>query len=254
MDLQLNGKNILVTGAGQGVGRAIGEAFVAEGANVAFHYNTSGVGADEAAAAAVAGGATAMSVQADISSQADVDRMIAAVEGQLGSIDVLVNNAAFTPVGPFLELSADDLEKAVDVTVLGMMRITQAALRGMVARGDGSIVSLMGDSGRVGESRLAAVATTRSSTMGLMKSIAKEHGRDGIRANTISLGLVKSENFDAHTGFADDEKMQRIMKLYPVRRVGMPADIPPMVMLLASPLSAWVTGQTVSLNGGYSMV
>ena len=101
---------------------------------------------------------------------------------------------------------------------------------------------------------MAAVATTRSSTMGLMKSVAKEFGRNGVRANTVSLGLVRSENFDHHTGHADDERMQRIVKMYPVGRVGMPSDVPPMVMLLASPLSGWVTGQTISLNGGYAMV
>lgn len=259
MDLQLQGKNVLITGAGQGVGRELGEAFVAEGANVAFSYNSSGDGAEKAAAAANEAGANAMAVQADISQQSDVDRMVRDVVNGLGSIDVLVNNAAYTDVGPFLDFDPEDFVKMAEVTVLGMMRLTQAVVRHMMdtdvaSRGGGSIVSLMGDSGRVGESRLTAVATTRASTMGLMKSVAKEFGRNGIRANTVSLGLVRSENFDHHTGHADDEKMERIIKMYPVRRVGMPRDVPPMVMLLASPLSGWVTGQTISLNGGYSMV
>ena len=259
MDLQLGGKNVLITGGGQGVGRELGEAFVSEGANVAFSYNSSSVGAEKAAAAANEAGGRAVAVQADITSQADVDRMVSEVVEALGSIDVLVNNAAYTDTGPFLDFDPDDLATMVDVTVLGMMRVTQAVVRHMIdtdvkARGGGSIVSLMGDSGRVGESRLAPVATTRASTMGLMKSMPKEFGRDGIRANTVSLGLVRSENFDHHTGHADDEKMARIIKMYPVRRVGMPADVPPMVMLLASPLSGWTTGQTISLNGGYSMV
>jgi NAD(P)-dependent dehydrogenase (short-subunit alcohol dehydrogenase family) len=259
MDLQLQGKNVLVTGAGQGVGRHIGAAFAAEGANVAFGYNSSAEGAQEAAEEARATGVQALAVQGDISRQSDVDRMVGEVVGGLGGIDVLVNNAAYTDTGPFLDFDPDDFARMVEVTVLGMMRITQAVVRHMIdtdvqARGGGSIVSLMGDSGRVGESRLAPVATTRSSTMGLMKSVAKEFGRNGIRANTVSLGLVRSENFDHHTGHADDERMQRIIQMYPVRRVGMPADVPPMVMLLASPLSGWVTGQTISLNGGYSMV
>ena len=125
----------------------------------------------------------------------------------------------------------------------------------MVEAGNGgSIVSLMGDSGRVGESRLAAVATSRSSTMGLMKSVAKEFGRHDVRANTVSLGLVQSEKFAHHTGHADDERMARIRKMYPLGRVGRPDDVPPMVLLLASPLAGWITGQTVSVNGGYSMV
>jgi 3-oxoacyl-[acyl-carrier protein] reductase len=124
----------------------------------------------------------------------------------------------------------------------------------MVERESGAIVSLMGDSGPVGESRLAAVATTRGSTSALMKSIAKEHGRHNIRANTVSLGLVQSPKFAHHTDNADAERMKRIVAMYPLGRVGQQADVPPLVLLLASPLASWITGQVISINGGYSMV
>lgn len=255
MDLQLAGKNVLVTGAGQGLGLAIADAFVAEGANVAFAYNASNEGAEKGAAAAQEAGRSALALRCDVTSQGDVERAVSEAVAGLGSIDMLVNNAAYTDTGPFLDISPDDLQRMADVTVMGTLRVTQAVVRHMVDAGiEGSIVSLMGDSGRVGESRLAGVATTRASTMGLMKSIAKEFGRNGIRANTVSLGLVRSERFAHHTGNADDERMARIAKMYPLRRVGVPADVPPMVLLLASPLSAWTTGQTVSVNGGYSMV
>ncbi|MGI9597820.1 MAG: SDR family NAD(P)-dependent oxidoreductase, partial [Acidimicrobiales bacterium] len=254
VDLQLTGKNVLVTGAGQGVGHRIAEAFVAEGANVAFSYNTSGQGAEEAAAAARADGVKAVAIQADISRGDDVTRLVSTTKAELGSVDILINNAAYTEPGGFLDLDADALVRMVEVTVVGTFRVTQAVVREMVDNGGGSIVSLMGDSGRVGESKLSAVATSRSSTMGLMKSVAKEFGRHNVRANTVSLGLVQSEKFDHHTGHADDERMARIVKMYPLRRVGQTSDIPPMVLLLASPLSGWTTGQTVSVNGGYSMV
>ncbi|MXY02159.1 MAG: SDR family oxidoreductase [Acidimicrobiales bacterium] len=255
MDLQLAGKNVLVTGAGQGLGLAIAEAFAGEGANVAFAYNASSEGAEKGAAAAQEAGRTALAVRCDVTSQDDVERTVGQVVSTLGSIDVLVNNAAYTNTGPFVDAEPDELQRMVDVTVMGTLRMTQAVVRHMVDTGSaGSIVSLMGDSGRVGESRLAGVATTRASTTGLMKSVAKEFGRNGIRANTVSLGLVRSERFADHTGNADDERMARIAKMYPLRRVGVPADVPPMVLLLASPLSSWITGQTVSVNGGYSMV
>lgn len=254
MDLQLTGKNVLITGAGQGVGRAIAESFVAEGANVAFGYHSSAEGAEEGAAEARAAGVKAIAVRADLASKDDVENLVTTTTEQLGPIDVLVNNAAYTEPGPFLGLDADALVKMLDVTVVGMFRLTQAVVRQMVENGGGSVVSLMGDSGRVGESKLSAVATSRSSTMGLMKSVAKEFGRNGIRANTVSLGLVQSEKFEHHTGHADDERMKRIVNLYPLRRVGVTSDVPPMVLLLASPLSGWTTGQTVSVNGGYSMV
>ena len=207
------------------------------------------------AAAAQEAGHAAWPIRCDVTRQEDVDRAVSEVVSEFGSIEVLVNNAAYTDTGPFLDIDADDLQRMVDVTVMGTMRMTQAVVRHMVDAGvEGSIVSLMGDSGRVGESRLAGVATTRASTMGLMKSVAKEFGRNGIRANTVSLGLVRSERFAHHTGNADDERMARIAKMYPLRRVGVPDDVPPMVLLLASPLSGWTTGQTVSVNGGYSMV
>lgn len=255
MDLKLAGKNVLVTGAGQGIGLRIAETFAEEGANVAFAYNSSGEGAEKGAARARDVGTNAIAVQADISLAEDVERLVATVTDELGSIDVLVNNAAYTEPGPFLDLDPEALARMIEVTVLGTFRLTQAVVASMVAAGGGgSIVSLMGDSGRVGESKLSAVATTRSSTMGLMKSVAKEFGRHDIRANTVSLGLVRSERLDHHTNDADDERMARIVKMYPLGRIGETSDVPPIVLLLASPLSGWITGQTVSVNGGYSMV
>ncbi|MDH3681132.1 MAG: SDR family oxidoreductase [Acidimicrobiia bacterium] len=254
MDLQLADKNVLVTGAGQGVGLRIAEAFVAEGANVAFAYHTSSEGAEKAAATAEGLGRRALAVQADISRQGDVERLVATVIDELGPIDILINNAAYTEPGALLDLDPDALTRMVEVTVVGTFRLTQAVIGHMVDDGGGSIVSLMGDSGRVGESKLSAVATTRSTTMGLMKSVAKEFGRHGIRANTVSLGLVRSERLDHHTNNADDERMQRIVRMYPLGRIGETGDVPPIVLLLASPLAGWITGQTLSVNGGYAMV
>jgi NAD(P)-dependent dehydrogenase (short-subunit alcohol dehydrogenase family) len=254
MDLELYGKVVLVTGSGQGIGRAIGLAFANEGAHVAFHYNTSAASAEKAVAEAREFGVASTAIQADISRQTDIERLVKQTTAELGPIDVLVNNAAFTQGGAFLDMTADDWAPQVDVTVLGMMRVTQTVLRGMVARESGAIVTLMGDSGRVGESRLVPVATARAAATGFTKSIAKEFARHGIRANCVSLGLVRSEAFDHHTGNADDERMQRILAHYPLRRLGVPDDIPPMVLLLASPKAGWITGQVVSVNGGYAMV
>ena len=178
MDLKLAGKNVLVTGAGQGLGQVIADAFATEGANVAFAYNASSEGAEKSAAAAREAGRAALALRCDVTSQDDVERMVTETVAEFGCIDILVNNAAYTETGPFLDIDPDDLQRMADVTVMGTLRVTQAVVRHMVDAGvAGSIVSLMGDSGRVGESRLAGVATTRASTMGLMKSVAKEFGR-----------------------------------------------------------------------------
>jgi NAD(P)-dependent dehydrogenase (short-subunit alcohol dehydrogenase family) len=253
MDLGLTGKTVLVTGAGQGLGRAIGHAFAAEGANVAFHYNSSASGAEEAAKEAAELGVKAIAVGADLRDGAAVSRAVEDVKNQLGPIDILVNNAAATQSKPFLETTEEDWAPQIGVTVAGTLRVTQAVAKQMAESGGGSIVSLMGDSGRVGESRLLVTATTRSTTVGLTKSLAKELARHQIRANAVSIALVRTGSLDAHTGNADDAKMKKILSAYPLRRLGRPEDVTPTVLLLASPLSSWTTGQVVSVNGGYAM-
>ena len=253
MDLQFAGTTVLVTGAGQGLGRAIGEAFAAEGAQVAFGYNTSSAGAEESAAAARAAGVKAIAIAVDTRDDAAVARAITTVESELGPIGVLVNNAAVTSRGRFLERSADEFAAEIDVTVTGTVRISHAVARRMADHGGGSIVSLMGDSGRVGESGLTVTATARSSTLGLTKSMAKELARHGIRANAVSIGLVQTDRFSDHAGGTDEERLKKITALYPLRRLGRPEDVTPTILLLASPCSSWTTGQVVSVNGGFAM-
>ncbi|MCX4095667.1 SDR family NAD(P)-dependent oxidoreductase [Nocardia sp. alder85J] len=254
MDMNLLGKTVLVTGAGRGLGKEIGLAFAAEGANVAFHYGSSAQGAENAAEEAIALGVKAIAVGANLADREAVLGAVDLVKDSLGPIDVLVNNAAVTQNKPFLESTEEDWAPQVDITVTGTLRITQAVSRQMVEHQvEGSIVSLMGDSGRVGESRLLVTATTRSTTLGLTKSLAKELARYKIRANAVSIALVQTGSLDEHTGNADDEKMKRILSAYPLRRFGRPADITPAILLLASPRSSWTTGQVLSVNGGYSM-
>jgi 3-oxoacyl-[acyl-carrier protein] reductase len=254
MDLALGGKVVLVTGAGQGLGRAIGLGFAREGAHVAFHHRASADGARAAAAEAQRLGRRAMAVGADLRSDADVAAAIEAVERELGPIDVLVNNAAATRRQPFLESTPADWAFQVDVTVTGTLRITQAVARGMVARRAGAIVTLMGDSGRVGESGLLVTATARASAVGLTRSLARELARHNVRANCVSIALVQTDALAAHAGGDDEARMQRILAQYPLRRLGRPDDVIPMILLLASPRSSWTTGQVVSVNGGYAMV
>lgn len=253
MDLQLTGTTVLVTGAGQGLGRALGLGFAREGANVAFHYNSSADGAQKAAAEAAELGVTSIAVGGDLRDAAAVASIVETVESELGPIDVLVNNSAVTKKQRFLESTPEDWAPQIDVTVTGTLQLTHAVAKGMAERRSGSIVNLMGDSGRVGESGLLVTATARSTTVGLTRSLAKELARFGIRANAVSLALVRTDNFDAHAGTPEAEQMKKILAQYPLRRVGHPDDITPMVLLLASPLSSWTTGQVVSVNGGYAM-
>jgi 3-oxoacyl-[acyl-carrier protein] reductase len=259
MDLGLTGKVVLVTGAGQGLGRAIGLAFAAERAHVAFHYHSSADGAEAAAKEARGQGVKSLAVGADLRDDRAVAEAVERVERELGSIDVLVNNAAATQRKLFLETTSADWAAQVDVTVTGTLRITHAVVAGMAKRGAGAIVNLMGDSGRVGEARLLVTATARAATVGLTRSLAKEFARSNVRANCVSIALVQTDRFDAHAGGApdqqtNDERMKKIVAQYPLGRVGRADDVTPMVLLLASPRAGWITGQVVSVNGGYAML
>jgi NAD(P)-dependent dehydrogenase (short-subunit alcohol dehydrogenase family) len=253
MDLQLTGKNVLVTGSGQGLGRALGLGFAREGANVAFHYNSSADGAQKAAADASELGVKAIAVGGDLRDAAAVTQIVERTETELGPIDVLVNNAAVTAKQRFLDSTPQDWAPQIDVTVTGTLHVTHAVAKLMAERKSGAIINMMGDSGRVGESGLLVTATARSTTVGLTRSLAKELARFGIRANAVSLALVRTDNFDAHAGSPEAEQMNKILAQYPLRRIGHPEDITPMVLLLASPLSSWTTGQVISVNGGYAM-
>jgi 3-oxoacyl-[acyl-carrier protein] reductase len=251
LDLGLKGRVVLVTGAGQGVGRAIGEAFAQEGAHVAFHYNRSAAGAAAGAEAARAMGVKAKAFAVDLQDRPAINAMVAAVEQEFGPIDILVNNAAATGQQFFMESTEADWKPRIAVTVVGLMHVCQSVMAGMIKRKRGSIVTLAGDSGRIGEARLAVTAATRAAAIAFSKSMAREMAKFNIRVNIVSLGLVKTPNFTKHS---DPALVERVIKMYPLRRLGETEDVPPLVLMLASERTAWVTGQVVSINGGYSMV
>jgi 3-oxoacyl-[acyl-carrier protein] reductase len=260
MDLDLSPllpRSALVTGGARRLGRAITLALAGAGFAVGVHYRQGREDAEALAEAVRAGGGNAVTLTADLTQEDAVRGLLGEAAAGLGPIGVLVNNAAATKVQRFLDSTPEDWAPQIDVTVTGTLQVTHAVARRMVERKSGAIVNLMGDSGRVGESGLLVTATARSTTVGLTRSLAKELARFGVRSNAVSLALVRTDNFAEHAGGdsagADDERMAKILAQYPLRRLGVPEDIAPMVLLLASPLSSWTTGQVVSVNGGYAM-
>ena len=250
MDLGLNGKVALVTGAGRGVGREIALTLAREGASVAINYRSSAKDSDALAAEIAAAGGKAKAYKADVGDFAAVTAMVGHVVKDFGALNILINNAGLAKRQRFVETTPADWHSQIDACLYGAIHCCHAAAPHLENARNGRIISLIGDSSRVGESGLAIVAAARAGVVALMKSLAREFGRSGTTANAISLGLVETDH-DKEWVEANREKL---VKLYPVRRLGQANDVAPMVTLLASPHSGWITGQVLSISGGYSMV
>src|SRR5271170_225445 len=250
MDLGLNGQIALVTGATSGVGREIALSLAAEGASIAVNYRSSATDADALVGEIAAKGGTAKAYQADVADFAAVKPMVDEIVKDFGSLNILINNAGLALRQRFMETKPEDWHRQIDACLYGAIHCCYAAAPHLDTAKNGRIVSVIGDSSRVGESGLAIVAAARAGVVALMKSLAREFGRSGTTANTVSLGLVETAH-DKDWVEANREKLER---LYPVRRLGLPDDIAPMVALLASPHSGWITGQVLSISGGFSMV
>jgi NAD(P)-dependent dehydrogenase (short-subunit alcohol dehydrogenase family) len=250
MNLGLHGRVALVTGGGRDVGSAIARSLAAEGAAVAVNYRRSKAEAEAAVAEIAAAGGTARAFGADITSFDAVRAMVDAIARDFGRLDILVNNAGYVRRQPFAESGPEDWRRQIDVCLYGSLHCSHAALPHIVAGKHGRIIGLAGDSSRIGESGLALAAAARAGVIALMKSLAKEYGRSGVTANAVSLGLVET----AHDKGWIDANRDKITRLYPLRRLGVPDDVGPIVAFLASDAAAWITGQVLSVNGGFSMV
>ena len=250
MDLGLKGKVALVTGATSGVGREIALSLAAEGAGVAVNYRSSGADAEALVGEIVAKGAKAKAYRADVSELAAVKGMVADIVRDFGGVNILINNAGLALRQRFVETKPEDWRRQIDACLYGAIHCCYAVAPHLEASKDGRIVSVVGDSSRVGETGLAIVAAARAGVIALMKSLAREFGRSGTTANTVSLGLVETP----HDKEWVDANRDKLIRLYPLRRLGLPGDVAPMVTLLASPHSGWITGQVLSISGGFSMV
>jgi NAD(P)-dependent dehydrogenase (short-subunit alcohol dehydrogenase family) len=250
MKMGLDGKVALVTGAARDVGREIALSLAAEGAAVGVNYRGSRDEADMVVKEITNNGGRAIAYGADVTDFEAVKAMIASIVADYGGLNIVVNNAGLALRNRFVDTKPEEWKNQIDVCLYGAIHVAQAAAPHLEKSGSGRLIALVGDSSRVGESGLSIVAAARAGVIGLMKSIARELGRSGVTANTISLGLVET----AHDRAWVEANRDKLIKFYPLRRLGLPEDIAPMVALLASPHGGWITGQVISISGGFSMV
>jgi 3-oxoacyl-[acyl-carrier protein] reductase len=177
--------------------------------------------------------------------------MVASVASDFGALDILVNNAGLVQMQKFIDSKPEDWKRQLDVCLYGAIHCSHAAAPHINARKMGRIIGFAGDSSRVGESGLAIAAAGRAGVIALMKSLAKEFGRFGTTANSISLGLIETSHSNKEFLEANREK---ILRQYAIRRLGAPTDIGATVALLASDSGSWITGQVLSINGGFAML
>lgn len=261
MDLGLSGKSVIVTGGANNIGRGIALGFAREGARVLV------ADIDEARARKVAeeAGNDAAAQRTDVSSWESAQAMAARALDLYGRIDVLVNCAGGTIDRLFLEKPREEWEREVAINFWGFINCTRAVLDSMVERRSGAVVSIGSDAGRMGEWREAVYSGTKGGIIAMSKSLAREVGSRGIRFNVVCPGFIPGRK-DAGGDFGEgsmwsgkqgeqfpDELLEKIAKSYPLRRLGTPEDIAPAVMFLASEAASYITGQTLSVSGGYTM-
>lgn len=261
MDLGLAGKVVLVTGAGSGIGQSIALAFAEEGARVIVNDRTHEHCVDTLELLERCG-SEGTAAPFDVSRPDDVMQTVAMLEGRLGCVDILVNNAAVMLGNlPFIEKDPLDAEREIMVSLFGTLHCSRAVLAGMIARQYGTIINIVSDAGRVGQENEVAYSTAKGGVMSFTKSLAREVGRHGVNVNAVSPAATNTAlRKEMLARLAEkigeggvSEREEKVRRAYPVRRIGEPEDTASAVLFLAGGLARHITGQILSVNGGYAM-
>ena len=257
--LSLAGRVALVTGAGQGVGRQIAMQLAEHdcgGVAVNDYYLDR---AEAVAAEIEAAGHKAKAVQADVSDLAQVRRMVEQVEDELGTIGVLVNNAGnhgANPTAeirkPFWETGPEVWNQPLGVNLYGVINTAAAVVPSMIASGaPGRVITIISDAGRYGDAGQEIYAAAKAGAAGFMRSLARGIGRYGITANNIAIAATRTPAIEER--LQDEAFVKRVFEKYIIRRPGEPTDVANMALFLASEASPWITGQTIPVNGGFTL-
>ncbi|MCI0534223.1 MAG: glucose 1-dehydrogenase [Verrucomicrobiales bacterium] len=246
---KLSGKVAVVTGASKGIGAAIAKHLATEGAAVVVNYASSKSGADNVVRDITGNGGKGISIQADLSNKADIERLFAETKKAFGTIDILVNNAGIYGFAPLESITEEYFHKQFNLNVLGPILASQAAVKLFGPTG-GSIINISSFVSTLGFPNMAVYSGTKGAVDALTRSLAKELGPRKIRVNAINPGMVETEGTHS-AGIAESEMRKQLEALTPLGRIGQPQDIAAAAVFLASSDSSWITGETFVISGGY---
>jgi len=244
--LTLEGKNALVTGGSRGIGHAIALELARQGANVAVTANSSLAGAESVADEIRALGRNAVAAQCNIADSGQVEKLISQVLTSLGSLDIVVNNAGVTKDALVLRMSEEDWDTVLDTNLKGTFLVTRAALKPMIKQRQGKIVNITSVIGLIANPGQANYSASKAGIIGFTRTIAKEVASRNIQANCVAPGFIETAMTDA----LSQEQRDNIIKQIPANRLGSPQDIANVVAFLCSPSASYITGQTLTVDGG----
>ncbi|MCL5882518.1 MAG: 3-oxoacyl-[acyl-carrier-protein] reductase [Actinobacteria bacterium] len=242
----LQGQVALVTGAARGIGRATAAALARAGAQVAINFQSSGAAAEELAGELAAGGSKTALVKADVSDSTQVQSMMETVEGELGPVSILVNNAGITRDGLVMRMSEEDFDAVIATSLRGAFLCSKAVSRGMMKARSGSIVNVSSVIGLRGNAGQANYAAAKAGLIGLTKSLARELGPRGVRVNAVAPGYVVTDM----TAELPENMREQVMKNTPLGRLASPGEIASAIAFLVSPAAAYITGAVLPVDGG----
>ena len=250
----LKDKVVIVTGGGGGIGGATSRRFAEAGARVGV-FDRDISAAERVASEIETTGGAAAAFACDISDHAAVVAAVEHATSRLGPIDVLINNAGWDVFRPFLQTTPDEWQKLIAINLVGALNMHHAVLPGMVARQAGRVVTIASDAARVGSSGEAVYAACKAGLVGLTKTLAREHARDGMTFNVVCPGPTETALFgDFLTAAGNPDKLREAFRrAVPLGRLGVAEDLPGAILFFASDDAAFVTGQVLSVSGGLTM-
>ncbi len=243
----LDGRVVLVTGSGRGIGAEVAVKAAAAGARVAIHFNRSGDGAQRTLDRVRAAGGDGERFAADLTEGGQAAELVARVLADFGRVDALVNNAGRTQVGPFLELEPAEWESVIRTDLTAAYHTCRAVLPSMIERGDGVVVNVTSRLGQIGVAETAAYSAAKAGLIGLTRSLAREFGPRGIRINAVAPGFTLT---DMTSDLADTEEGARRLAAMAIGRFGRADEVADAVIFLLSDASSLFLGQTLNPNGG----